>query len=574
MADKRPLIQIPEWQPDVTDLGTDVSALISGVVPRADGYGPFKALETFTQALASRCRGYFFARRGDGSSAVFAGTSTELYILDNTNLTWTKVSKGGGPYSALVATDIWRFAQFNDTVLAVQQNTVAQAFALSSSAAFADLAGSPPQASHVAIVNRFVLLSGLLSNPRRLQWCDLDDITQWTAGVGFADFQDFPDGGSVHGISGGDAYGVVFQDESIRRVTYAPGSATVFDIVRISTQDTLFAQYSVINVGDKTFYCSSQGFKLIEASGLPRAIGKERVDRTFFSDVDTSQLQLMIGSGDPSATRVYWAYKSKAGQADLFDKVLCYDWSIGEIGRWSMLPIRGQFLTYLAKPGLTLEQLDAIAPGALTVLGTADNGSGLIRLELDALSNGPFDIHGQNFIVVQGVTGTTEANGTWKFTIIDATHIDLIGSAYANAYVSGGAIGGSLDALPFSLDSVSTAAVARLSAFDENNKLGFFDGDNIEAIIETSEQDLQGQMIYIDAVRPITDCATAMVSIAGRMNASATSTYTDENGLTDAGDSPQSVETRYAKARVRMPAGATWTYIRGVQPRAVTAGDL
>jgi len=41
---------------------------------------------------------------------------------------------------------------------------------------------------------------------------------------------------------------------------------------------------------------------------------------------------------------------------------------------------------------------------------------------------------------VSGVTGTTEANGTWSITVIDATHIELQSSVYANAYVSGGGV--------------------------------------------------------------------------------------------------------------------------------------
>jgi hypothetical protein len=157
------------------------------------------------------------------------------------------------------------------------------------------------------------MLTGLLSNPRRAHWSDLDAPETWTAGIGLCDFQDFPDGGIVHACSGGDAYGVVFQDEAIRSLTYAPGSATVFQIVRISTQDTLDYQYSVINAGTRTFFHSAQGFKVIVAGGEPVPIGKEYVDTFFAGDVDSGSPQLMQGAADPSGTRVFWAYKSQAG---------------------------------------------------------------------------------------------------------------------------------------------------------------------------------------------------------------------------------------------------------------------
>ena len=82
-----------------------------------------------------------------------------------------------------------------------------------------------------------------------------------------------------------------------------------------------------------------------------------------------------------------------------------------------------------------------IAPGddfvasvwSKAVTGAANNGSGLIRLTLDAAN-----FRTGNFVTVAGVTGTTEANGTWVITKIDATHVDLQGSTFTNAYVSGG----------------------------------------------------------------------------------------------------------------------------------------
>lgn len=46
---------------------------------------------------------------------------------------------------------------------------------------------------------------------------------------------------------------------------------------------------------------------------------------------------------------------------------------------------------------------------------------------------------------VFGVGGTTEANGTWTITVIDATHIDLQGTTFTNVYTSGGSVNGRWD---------------------------------------------------------------------------------------------------------------------------------
>ena len=553
-------------------------------MPQGNGYGPFFALVAFTLALASACRGFFFARNTDGSVTIFAGTSTRLYSLNNTDFSWTDVSlggSGGGGYAGLSGGDNWQFAQFNTRVIAVQANVIPQSFILGSSTEFANLAGSPPQARSVAIVNRFVVLIGLLSNPFRVHWSDIDDPTVWTAGTGLSDFQDLPDGGLALAVTGGDQYGIILQEASIRSMVFNPGSPTVFDIVRISTQDGLFGKYSVINAGDRTFFCSPQGFKKIDPGGYPVPIAKERIDRTFFADIDKANLQLFQGATDPTSTRVYWAYKSIAGDGGLWDTILCYDWSIDRAGRWTTIRQSGEYLAALARPGLTLEALDSIAPGIITISNAANNGSGAIRLTISALTAGTppsnTDLNIENTLTVYGLIGagglTAAANGTWRFTIIDPTHVDLIGSTFVGSYTSGGSIGGSLDQLPFSLDSISTAALSQLAAFSSDHKLGFFDGDALEAILDTPEQgDLAGRMKIMGLI-PLTDAPGAMCSVGRRATPQTTTvTYTTERALNREGFCPQMIDTKYGRGRLRIPAGDVWTYATGIQPVAKVSG--
>lgn len=349
-----PMLPFGEYRPDVSDYNTQVSQTIRNVVPSSSGYAPFKALTAYSGAAADTCRGYFFARKNDGSVSVFAGTSTKLYNLNNTTQAWADVSKGATTYSALSSNAQWQFAQFNQFVFAVQQNAPVQVFNLTSSTEFADLGGSPPQASYVSVVNRFLVLSGLAApNSYRVQWSDLNDTTNWSSGQ--ADFQDLADGGIVRGVSGGE-FGVIFQDQSIRRMTYAPGSPYVFGIDRISIGDGLYGPYSLLTSADRTFFCSPQGFKMLLPGGYPTPIGKEKVDATFFADVDTGNLQLLIGAADPTSTRVYWAYKSNNGATGLFDKILCYDWALN---KWTPLTVTGEYIASLAKPGVTLEGVDS-----------------------------------------------------------------------------------------------------------------------------------------------------------------------------------------------------------------------
>ena len=70
-----------------------------------------------------------------------------------------------------------------------------------------------------------------------------------------------------------------------------------------------------------------------------------------------------------------------------------------------------------------------------TMTGATDNGAGAIRITATA--------HGWatgDRVVIAGVTGTVEANGTWTVTRVTANTFDLNGSAFANAWISGGTI--------------------------------------------------------------------------------------------------------------------------------------
>jgi hypothetical protein len=484
-----PILPIPEYRPDLSDYEGNVTQTVLNVLPRADGYGPFPDFTVFTAALAAACRGFFYARKADGSVLVFAGTSTKLYTLSNTDFIWTDVSKASGTYTAVPSGDQWQFAQFNNFVFAVQINTAVQVFDLTSSTEFADLSGAPPQARYVAVVNRFLVLSGLsTSTPYRIHWSGQNATTTWTSGTNSSDFQDFPDGGIVRGVVGGE-YGLIVQDSAIRRMIYAPGSAVVFQMERVSEEKGIFAPLSLVRGGDRVFYIGNDGFQMVLPGGYPQSIGKDKIDNTFFDDVDTGNLQLCIGASDPKASRVYWAYKSLAGAAGLFNKIICYDWALA---RFSLVELSGEYLSTLARPGVTLDALDSISS--------------------------------------------------------------------------------SLDALPFSLDDVSTAALSQLSAVNSAHKLGFFTGSNLEATMITAERSGDGRRIRVRGFRPITDAATVYGSVSRRENVQATASTSDETLVNSSGVCPANVSTRHARGKLRIPAGTTWTYAIGIEPDVIVEG--
>jgi hypothetical protein len=579
-------IDFPPWRPDITNLGTNAAQNVSNVVPRADGWGPIPSFAELTQALPGPCCGYFYARNSDSSVALFAATSTNLYLLNNSTFAWSNVSAGGGPYSALSATAQWQFAQFGTIVLATQANVALQNYDLSSASAFSALSGSPPQAAFIKIISRFVILAGLANNPNRVQWSDLDNITEWTAGVGQSDFQDEPEGGAVVGIAGGETYGIIFQNTKIRTLTYNPGSPEVFDILSFPAEDGLYASYSVVEANNSIYFISPQGFKTIPYGGIPTPIGKEQVDRTFFGLVDASNLQLCIGAADPTQNRVLWSFKSNSGSPGQFDTIIGFDWTLN---RWFQIAQSGQFMATLSTPGLTLEDLDLVAPGQIAITNMTNSG-GFFALTVASIArvSGPAGSDGTpaetqlevgDYMTISGATGSgglpaainvenvkiTNITGTGPYTIV--TNVAFVGT-----YASGGTIAGSVDALTFSLDSVSTASLAQLSACDANNCIGLFNGPAMAATMETGDADLMGRRTKILGIRPKTDATAVMGAIGSRANAQTAAVYGIPQPINIVGICPVRIDTRYARAQLTMPAGAVWTYAKGVEPVAQLSG--
>lgn len=76
----------------------------------------------------------------------------------------------------------------------------------------------------------------------------------------------------------------------------------------------------------------------------------------------------------------------------------------------------------------------SITAGTLrTITGAAAHGT---LVQITTAASNVFATGDQVYIT--GVTGTTEANGVWTVTKIDATHYDLQSSVFTNTYVSGG----------------------------------------------------------------------------------------------------------------------------------------
>lgn len=349
-------IKFGQYAPDVASVGTSFTNYVKNVYPQvADGYGPLRGPLDFSLAMTGTPQGLFGAVKTDGTSSLFAGSGTKLYNLNGVTRAWEDVTRTvGGDYSVASST-LWDFCQFGNIVIAVADGNAPQYFTLGSSTDFAVLAGSPPQARRVAIVGDHVVLSGLTSTPNRIHWSAINDTTGWTAGTALSDYQDFPDGGAVQGVAGGE-FGIVFQERAIRRMI-GVGPPTIFQFQRISSDRGALMRYGFCQAAGNIFFLANDGFYRIDPGGGITDIGSNRVNKKIFDEIDPTQQNFVQAVSDPASARVFWFYRSTDNAQPYMDRVLIYDWSID---RWSYAEIEAYVVSTSIPLSATLEGLDAV----------------------------------------------------------------------------------------------------------------------------------------------------------------------------------------------------------------------
>jgi hypothetical protein len=83
-----------------------------------------------------------------------------------------------------------------------------------------------------------------------------------------------------------------------------------------------------------------------------------------------------------------------------------------------------------------MEAVTTLTPQTIAIVtGAAANGTA-IRLAVNSTTG----ITAGDVVAVAGILGTTEANASWPVAVPDGTHLDLIGSTFANPYAGGGTV--------------------------------------------------------------------------------------------------------------------------------------
>jgi hypothetical protein len=345
------MIPFAEWRPDMPELSQWAREALN-VVPAEESYRPLNGLSGVTNALTARAQGAAWFRGTAGTSKMFAGDATKLYLLSAT--TWSDVSRTVGGAYAPGADGQWRFTQFGSLALAVNGVDAPQKFDLSVGTNWAALAGSPPTGTYIATVRDFVLMGKIGATPQRVQWSGLNNCEIWgSIAANQADFQDLPDGGNVTGLVGGEL-GLIFQEAAVRRMTYE-GAPIVFRIDKIANDLGCSVPGSVAGLLDLAFFVHKSGFYMVQGGQTITPIGRGKVDRTFWAEFDETNQFRASAAIDPVRGLYIFAYPAN-GNGGVPNRLLIYNWATQ---KWTRAQVACELVFGgVSQQGYTLEQLD------------------------------------------------------------------------------------------------------------------------------------------------------------------------------------------------------------------------
>lgn len=321
------------YLPDIPATDNEGLTEALNVLPVNRYYTPYRPALAVGDALSARPRGGISCLGEDGNAYLYVGTETALAV--RTGAAWT--DKTSTAYTTSADDGYWRFAQFDNFVIATNHEDDPQALDIGGAGDFIDLAltGTAPKARQVGVVGRHVVLGDTVdgtngSVPSRIQWCRIDDPTDWPtpnttdARNKQAGEQFLPsDLGAVTGIFGNDQFGILLQRNGCSRMTYVGGDLVYQFDTYDKSNGAVYPNASVRN-GKQVYFISANGFKVTDGVSTA-AIGEGKFDRLFTEDVDNGFRERVYGGLDKLNDLIYWAYPGTGSTGGRPNKLIVYN---------------------------------------------------------------------------------------------------------------------------------------------------------------------------------------------------------------------------------------------------------
>ena len=472
----------------------------------------------------------------DASNNVFDGSYAITTVPTSTTFTYAKinanvpsaVATGTVIGSAYSGTYRWQFLQFGNYALATNGSDKVQYYDINASSYFGDLATTAPIAKYITAVRDFVVCAniGAGTNPSRVQWSDINDATDWTAGAASqSDVQDLPDGGDITGITGGE-FGIVFLEKAIVRMSYI-GSPLFFQFDTISRNVGCIEGGSVAQYGGIAYFLADDGFYSCNGTQIT-AIGSEKIDRYFFNNANIGDIDSISAAVDPERNLVIWDYTTVSGPRGL----LIYNF---ETQKWCEADTDVDYLSTLATSGVSLEGIDTA-----------------------------YNITAGAFVATKQYTIRTV--GTTDFTAIGAV-ANTVGVLFtATGVGSGTGVAIDMAASAAALKTIDTLVTTMDDRLYKGGKFLFggvrdakvitFTGTPATATITTNDLEY-GYNSVLTLIRPSVDNGSADVSVASRRMLDDTITYSTAVSASSEDRCPVRSAGRYHRVSLT-PTGANW----------------
>jgi len=352
------MVPVGELLSDLPPLENTGALVANNVIPAARSYRPLKALGTVGGALTARAQGAFTARSAALVLGNFAGDVAKLYKYNGSTEVWDDVTRSAGGAYTTAATDVWNFTQFGDVVIAVNGTDAIQEYTLGSSTLFAALGGSPPVAKYITVIKDFVIIGNIASAGNRVRWSATGNAASWAVSAATqADLQDLYIGGQVQGLVGGE-FGVVFQENAIRRMTYV-GSPIIFQFDEVSRDLGCDLPGSIASYQNVAFFHSADGFKSIIGGSQIQDIGANKIDRTFAMDLDIANASRVTSTIDRQNKLYIVSYPGVGNTGGTPNRLAIYNF---QTGWWAFADVEAELIYSAAQQtGYTLDTLDDIS---------------------------------------------------------------------------------------------------------------------------------------------------------------------------------------------------------------------
>lgn len=371
-----PSIPWGPWRPDVTVPNSGFCQIADSVLPISGGlgqygaqlisYGPFPQLVAPANAgaLSAAPRGSISLTLNDGTNQVYYATASTIEQLQS-GFTFSAIDTG----RTVTAGDDVSFLHFGAFLLNTDTTDGFKAYNVQTPAGNNAVVGAPT-ARFLFTCNNVVFALDCNGNNKAWQSSALGDHTEWV--LGGANGGVFPDGEAlIAGVDLKNGNGLIFQKNAMRLIQFGNAvTPALYSIVKASDGRGSVGERSVVPLDGTVYFLDTDGFYKFDLSNGNTAIGAEKINRWFLSQIDNSRLSEVQGSLDPKNKIVCWRFPSITNPSQtVFDRMICYDWQLNE---WFTLTVDTSSLARIATPGYVLDAMD--------VFGTLD---GMNQIPLD-----------------------------------------------------------------------------------------------------------------------------------------------------------------------------------------------